>query len=74
MSDVGLARAPRWAQWLSVCFVFIVGNRPVIMTAARRDRLQNDADALPLAMEVIEELRASNPTGVIRLDQGGEAR
>jgi hypothetical protein len=42
--------------WLFYGLAFLAAHRPVVMTAARRDRLQNDADALPLAMRAIEEL------------------
>ena len=45
-------------EWLYYGLLFLLGNRPVVMTAARRDSLVNDEQALSLAMQVIGELRA----------------
>lgn len=66
MSDVSSARAPGWAQWLFFGLMFLLANRPVVMTASRRSSLLADAESLDLAMQVIAELRAELATGGAR--------
>ena len=74
MGDVSLARAPRWSQWIFFGLVFLLAKRPVLMTAGRRDSLQNNSDSLDLAMEEIERLRKLLPQEdeVVELDQKDE--
>ena len=57
-------------SWLYYGALYLASIRPVVMTAARRSRLEADSASLDLAMDVIRELRAGAPSDAPITEEG----